>query len=116
MSSHNNNSGSDDQMLDPFFEAARSETPVPSEDFLARLAHDAAVVQRAAARPSAPLWSQALSAIGGWFGAGGLAAATLAGFYIGFVDADLTLVQGASDDLVEFVGVLPDDMMFFEEG
>ncbi|MBT8411624.1 MAG: hypothetical protein KJP02_07495 [Octadecabacter sp.] len=79
----------DTDMLDTAFAAARSDAPAPSDDFLNRIMmdadavlHDAVVTQtRPAVRPS---WREMLfDAIGGWPSLGGLAAATVAGLWIG---------------------------------
>lgn len=98
--------------LEHFFAAARGAER-PSDDLVARVLADADAVQAApastaAANPSQPRgW---LPSIGGWFGAGGLVAATAAGLFIGIaapeqVDSvlggqlsSLGLVQ--SDDLL----------------
>lgn len=80
----------DDQRgLDVFFEAARERTPDPSAALLARIAADADATQagfgvRAHARRSSGRLRQFLDALGGWPAAAGLAAATLAGMWIGF--------------------------------
>ncbi|RBI74491.1 hypothetical protein DQW77_07345 [Roseovarius sp. TE539] len=82
--------GNDDQRdLDVFFEAARERTPDPSAALLARIAADADATQagfrvRAHARRSSGRLRQFLDALGGWPAAAGLAAATLAGMWIGF--------------------------------
>jgi hypothetical protein len=79
--------------LEQLFAAARG-AEAPSEALMARVLADAAAVQ-AEARP-APVRAPSgggtvsgwLSSIGGWFGAGGLAAATVAGLLIGVYAPD----------------------------
>jgi hypothetical protein len=76
----------DDQMVDDFFAAARVAAPEPSAALLARVLEDAQAVQ-AAARPPVPRPAKSegfLAQVGGWFGLGGMAAATLAGVWVGF--------------------------------
>ena len=77
----------DDKALEALFESAREDSPEPSQSFLARLEADAL---DATARHSAPAESTASSAsnLGRWltglFPVSGLAAATIAGVWIGF--------------------------------
>ena len=81
----------DETHLDELFAEARQVRPVVSLDLMARIMADAAAVQSERIAPIvtatpeqvgffAGLWS----ALGGWGGAGGLAAATMAGLWIGF--------------------------------
>lgn len=76
-------------MLDALFEAARSEAPRPGDGLMARVLADAAEWQPApgASSPAAPResrgWRSLLPALGGWQGVSGLAAAALAGVWIG---------------------------------
>ena len=76
-----------DDMLDDIFAQARDEMPVPSDALMARVLGDAASVQSAArALPTVAkqgLWARAMDAIGGWPALSGLAAATVAGVWIG---------------------------------
>ena len=79
-----------DDELDILFHAARRSTVAPSNDLLGRIMADAdTAMPRAHTAPKmaatksgifATLWS----AIGGWPAAAGMAAATLAGVWIGF--------------------------------
>jgi hypothetical protein len=76
-----------DDMLDDLFAQARAQPPgSPSDDLIARVLADAAGVQPA---PSAHvisqpgLWSRIMDTIGGWPALGGLAAATVAGIWVG---------------------------------
>ncbi len=75
-----------EDMLDDIFAQARAATPAPSDDLMARVLTDAEDVQPgnllgAAQRPS--LWSRMSDAIGGWPAVSGLAAATVAGVWVG---------------------------------
>ena len=62
----------------------------PSDDLVARVLADAAAVQAAAPAPAraAAGWRLAWPALGGWLGAGGLAAAAAAGLFIGVAAPD----------------------------
>ncbi len=74
------------EMLDDLFAQARSVQPTPSDALTARVLADADAVQpkmTASSRPKAPLWAQMMDAIGGWPAVSGLAAATVAGIWIG---------------------------------
>lgn len=83
----------DDMALEAFFEAGRAETPVPSDDLMARIMADA-VAEMPAPRPIArPVKKQGLLAgliagIGGWPALAGMATATVAGVWIGFAQPD----------------------------
>jgi hypothetical protein len=108
-----------DDDLDDLFAAARADTLVPSDALMARIAADAASVAAARRRPAVRaqrggLLSGLFAALGGWPALGGLAAATVAGFWIGvappvglqsltstvFGDVDVTVSLFASDDIV----------------
>ena len=76
-----------DALLGRMFAKARADEPGVSEALFARILADAAREQRkasagVAARPG--LIRAAIAALGGWGSIGGLAAATLAGVWIGF--------------------------------
>lgn len=76
-----------DDMLDDLFAQASAQPPAqPSDDLIARVLADAASVQPAPAahvigQPG--LWARIMDAIGGWPALGGLAAATVAGIWVG---------------------------------
>lgn len=82
-----------DEMLDDFFGAARRAAPLADADLMARIMDDARTVQAEAAAESAEglqaqrrslsALTQLLSAVGGWGGAGGLAAASVFGLWMG---------------------------------
>ncbi len=75
-----------DDMLDDLFATARAAAPAPSDDLMARVLADAAAVQPQPATTTAAvpgLWSRMLDAIGGWPAVSGLAAATVAGIWVG---------------------------------
>ncbi|MBR9844401.1 MAG: hypothetical protein GYB25_14675 [Rhodobacteraceae bacterium] len=90
-----------DQELDALFAAARDDAAqAPSSDLMARVLADAEAMQP---KPAAPvvrpqsrggLVSGILSAIGGWPSLGGLAAATVAGVWIGFSATPTVLPDG----------------------
>lgn len=76
-------------MLDDLFAVARMQTPQPTDALMARVLADAAggpAPQRAVSRPG--LWAQLCQALGGWPAVGGLAAATVAGIWIGIAPPD----------------------------
>ena len=81
--------------LELFFKAARAQSPVPGDDLMARVLADAAALQPQGAA-SAGLWSRLVSRaqglrqeMGGWPAMTGLAAATVAGIWVGSVAPDL---------------------------
>lgn len=107
----------DDAMLKDLFAAGQRQAPVPSEAFLERLVVDAEQVQprQATARRdvSEPLWPRLLSALGGWQGFGGLATATVAGFWIGYAGlADPDTLSGGLLGPDEAVELLPTTEFF----
>jgi hypothetical protein len=74
-----------DKMLDDLFAQARSIAPEPDDALMARVLADAATMKTplpvVASQPG--LWSRVMDAIGGWPAVSGLAAATVAGIWIG---------------------------------
>ena len=75
-----------DDMLDNLFAQARAVTAVPSDDLVARVLADAGSVQPPVTPVSARrlgLWFRMSEAIGGWPAVSGLAAATIAGVWVG---------------------------------
>jgi hypothetical protein len=75
-----------DDMLDDLFAQARAVKTAPSDDLMARVLEDADAVQPKLAVMSAPqvgLWARLMDAIGGWPAVSGLAAATVAGVWVG---------------------------------
>ena len=90
-----------DQELDALFAAARDDAAqAPSSDLMARILADAEAMQpkpaASVARPQSRggVVSGILSAIGGWPSLGGLAAATVAGVWIGFSATPTVLPDG----------------------
>lgn len=79
----------DEQMLDADFAEMRRPDPTPSDDLLNRIMMDADGVLAAAApvpaRPKQSLRGFILDLVGGWPSVSGLAAATVAGLWIGVV-------------------------------
>ncbi|MBI1416273.1 MAG: hypothetical protein GC146_03535 [Limimaricola sp.] len=80
----------EDDFLDDIFAAARRTEAQPSAALMGRIIADAATVSAARAVPAARvapprgLWALLAAVIGGWPTLGGLVAATMAGFWIGF--------------------------------
>lgn len=75
-----------DDKLDALFAQARTAAPEPSVDLMARVLADAEAVQPKSAVETAPeggFWARFMDAIGGWPAASGLAAATVAGVWVG---------------------------------
>ncbi len=76
-----------DEIVDDLFAQARNAKVTPPDDLMARILAEAETVQAGfthapqASRPT--LWATVLDAIGGWPAVGGLAAATVAGVWIG---------------------------------
>ena len=93
------NDTKDDLALGALFESARSKTPALTPDFLARLQADAkdAIAQQPnrteTPTPGDGIWSQILSTL---FPVSGLAAATLAGVWIGFQEPTANFAAGFS--------------------
>ncbi|WP_050530396.1 hypothetical protein [Pseudaestuariivita atlantica] len=102
-----------DPFLDELFaEASERDAHGASPDLLARVLGDAEAVQEGfvapVARPSAPprvpFWQSVLDAIGGWPAAAGLAAAGVAGVWIGVappeaLEFDMATMLGVDDGL-----------------
>ena len=99
--------------LDDLFAAARG-AEAPGDDLVARVMADAAAVQAEAATaptPSGGGWlAGLLSGVGGWFGAGGLVAATTAGLLIGVYAPD-TVDSVLGGQLSELGLVTGDDLL-----
>lgn len=78
-----------DDMLDDIFAQARAQTPQPSDALMARvLAGAAPDVASARARSRPGLWARLSDTLGGWPAISGLAAATVAGVWIGIAPPD----------------------------
>ncbi|WP_306153085.1 hypothetical protein [Roseovarius sp. MMSF_3281] len=94
-----------DSTLDAAFAAARAQQPEPSAELMARVLAEAEDVQAGLARPperSRPkrgYLRQFLDAMGGWPAMTGLAAAGVAGVWLG-----ISPVVGVSDALVNYLG------------
>ena len=95
--------------LAAFFQAAKSETPVPSKDLHARIISDAQRMCETSPRKKRPLWMTGfitnLKNVGSFPSALGLTASLVIGIYLGFSAPDwsepfATLLQiDAFDDL-----------------
>lgn len=77
-----------DEFLDDLFVRAQKAEASPQDDLVARVLADADAVQAGfrvstAATAPAGLWARMLDALGGWPAVSGLAAATVAGVWIG---------------------------------
>jgi len=75
-----------DDMLEDILAQARGLTAAPSDDLMARVLAEADAVQPDPSTVSAPqtgFWARMMDAIGGWPAVSGLAAATIAGIWIG---------------------------------
>lgn len=108
-----------DDMLEALFAEARGASVAPDDALTARVLADAARVQAAGwARPEVPqpgLWQRFLDMIGGWPALGGLATATVAGFWIGVAPptsvSDLTASLIGDEVSLSPLG-LQDDLFF----
>lgn len=95
----------DSDGLEAFFDAARKTAPAPDTAFMARILEDALSVQAEAAAITPPaakrggIISQILRGIGGWPALTGLAAATVAGVWIG-----VNPPAAVSDQLASLIG------------
>jgi hypothetical protein len=80
---HEQSAGAGD--LEAWFEAARGEGPEPSDALMARVLADAEALQPRSAPPprSDGAWAEVWRLLGGWPAAAGLAAAGVAGLWIG---------------------------------
>ena len=100
------------EALDALFADIRSEAQTPADGFMARIMADAA---SAMPKPEAPVavapsggWGVGLwAALGGWTGTGGLAAAAVAGLWIGIAPPDImsgvsTLIWGETQSVSLF--------------
>lgn len=100
--------------LDACIEAARAAQLEPSDAFLARVLADAEAVQSEIERPPARAprarggrLRQAVRALGGWPAMGGLAAATLAGIWIGISPPEGVQAYLAAPDAAYIVDLAP---------
>lgn len=116
-----------DDLLDNMFAEARTgDAAQPSDDFKARMLAEAEVHQPPAAiiapEPARRgLWQLIYDTVGGWQGASGLVAATMASVWIGFSGAETLTVEGLqaviSGDTEYYLSDLGGDFSFvFEEG
>ena len=123
--------GLSDPELETLFQAGRDAAPVPSEALMARIMADAEAETLRRAPSPAPArraLGRILDALGGWPAMAGLATATLAGVWLGFVAPDRlnTLAGGlllpdsaaaaASYDLEDMVPGYGGLQALYEEG
>lgn len=101
-----------DEMLGRLFAEARNVAPEPSDALMARVLADA-VPPMPAPQLIPGLWVRLLDAVGGWPAVSGLAAATVAGIWIGV--APPTSVQDITATLIGdevSVSLFPTDFGF----
>ncbi len=113
-----------DVQLDELFASARTDDPVPQEDFMARLFADidseaAAQVTAQTTAPIEPRRSVLASlwaALGGWAGAGGLVAAATTGIWIGVADPSSlsTITDLIWGDSLSVSVLAPEDILGLE--
>lgn len=109
----------DEAGLDALFASARGAAAKPSDDFLARLVATAEEMQPApVARPAAPRRGGWMGLLGGWPALSGMAAATVAGFWIGVAPpAGLTTLAAEWTGQTVDVGLYgEDDLLAILEG
>lgn len=117
----------DDLLDDMFAEARTDDTAQPSDDFMARMLAEATALQPPAVdlapepAPRRGLLQLIYDTVGGWQGASGLMAATMASVWIGFSGAETLTVEGLqaviSGDTEYYLSDLGGDFSFdFEEG
>ncbi|MDP5085134.1 MAG: hypothetical protein NWQ23_06915 [Yoonia sp.] len=101
--------------LDDLFADMRNLAVVPSDALMTRVLSDAATVQPQNVvrdRPRQDIWNRMLEAIGGWPSLGGLAAATVAGIWVGV--APPTSVQDITAFLIgdqESLELIPTEVL-----
>ncbi len=103
-------------MLDSLFAQARTANPEPSDDLMARVLADADAVQpRPGVVPASGMgiWARILDTLGGWPAVSGLAAATVAGIWVGV--APPTSVEDLTANLIGdevSISLFSTDLMF----
>jgi len=104
----------DIRALDACFKAARAAPLEPSDALLARVLADAEAVQSDMQHPCAHAprargsrLLQAVRALGGWPAMGGLAAATVAGIWIGFSPPEQVEAYFSAPDAAYIVDLAP---------
>ena len=105
-----------DHGLEALFEAAAQDAAQsPSPDLMARVLADAEAMQPRAAAPvvragrRGGVLNRVVAALGGWPSVGGLAAATVAGIWIGFSATPTVLPEG----LAGFMGESSNDYLAY---
>lgn len=94
---------SDDEIFDALMSEARASDVSVSDGLMTRVLSDAEVLQNKPEDagfeiPPASIWSQFMSVIGGWPALGGVAAAGVAGLWLGL--APTAALDGLAADLV----------------
>ncbi len=103
-------------LLEEFFQAGRSETPVPRLEFLSAILADAAGVGPVAlpeAQPRRPAPGRVFAAFGGWRGGLVLATCAVLGFWIG-VESISKVRDGQSFESASSDGVDDPTAAFFD--
>ena len=107
---------SEDQMLDDLFALGRGTAPVPSDDLIARILHDATMARAVEPAPKFSFWAGFRDMVGGWPAVGGLAMAGVTGVWFGI--APPTSVASFASDLIGTsvtVDLFDDTSSFFAE-
>ena len=105
-----------DDFLEDLFARAQKTDATPQDDLVARVLADADAVQTGLrsqpSRPASPgLWVRMLDVLGGWPAVSGLAAATVAGVWIGVAPpAPVADVTAAFLGATVAVPLVPDDL------
>ncbi len=115
-----------DAALDALLSQAAHDVEAAPDHWVDRVVADAAAWQPdpAAGQVAAPgFMAQVADFLGGWTGMGGLATACAAGLFFGLTQPELVtptlgIVDAGQEDLFDLAqdALLPDDMLFFEEG
>lgn len=109
-----------DKLLDDIFGAARDAAPDMPPALMDRILQDAERMQQAPAPVAAPKaprgWRRLVQEFGGWPSLTGLAAATLAGVWIGYSGTVQDYVWPGSDTGYDVVDLLPSFTQLIAEG
>lgn len=102
----------DDAFLDDIFRSARTDDPVPSDDLRARVQADAmaAMVSPAVVPRSRSSWDAFAQLLGGWPALSGVAAAGVAGLWLGLappavIESMAADVLGTTTSVTFFTGL-----------
>jgi len=104
-------------MLDDLFELARDQSAAPDDALMDRILADAADVTRGGHAARVSVWDSFLEMIGGWPTVGGLAAAGVAGIWVGVAPPETLTIWTA--DLIGTpvtIDLLSDTSGLFSQG